>query len=480
MLVALESLARRMLIERSTDRPSFTLQPVIREYVTDQLVEAIGQELVEGRSWLLQRHALVQATAKDYVRRSQERLVATPLLERLTVVFDGASEVEQRLAALLIDWRGQPHAEQGYGPGNTINLLRLLRGNLNGLDLSGLLIQHLYLQGASAHDANLTGSHLVQSVFAEPFAGIEVIACTPDMRYLAVGTVSGEVRMWEVATRTILLAVQGHTSAVVGLALSADGRLLTSGSGDGTVRLWDVTNASELAQFAHPTLVHSVAWVEDGQLLASAGGDGVVRLWDVPSRMCVATLEGHTQVVWGIAVSANGRLLASASFDGTVRLWDLSLLREDPVQPPQCLVIVSGHTAGVYSVALSADARVLATSSADRSVRVWELSTVLTGVAHEAVCLAILTGHTDTIHSVALAPNGRLVASGSGDGTARLWDVQTQQCVTRFEGHTSAVWSVALSADAQFLASGSTDGTARVWRRGVGRPCSPCGAIRTR
>ena len=59
------------------------MQPVILEYVTDQLVEAIRQELVDGQPRLLHSHALVQATAKDYVRHSQERLIARPLLERL-------------------------------------------------------------------------------------------------------------------------------------------------------------------------------------------------------------------------------------------------------------------------------------------------------------------------------------------------------------------------------------------------------------
>ncbi|HEU5014221.1 MAG TPA: helix-turn-helix domain-containing protein, partial [Roseiflexaceae bacterium] len=463
VLTALESLRRRQLIERGPDQAGFTLQPFILEYLSDQLVTTVCQELVDGQIAILHDYALIQATAREYVRRSQERLIATPVLERLLAACGGTDAAAQRLVALLASWRGQPKVEQGHGPGNIINLLRLLRGNLNGLDCSDLLITHLYLQGTNARDAALTGSHLVQAVFDEPFAGIEAIACTPDMRYLAAGTVNGEVWVWEVATRNVLMAVHEHTSAVVGLALSADGRRLASGSGDGTVRLWEVDSARTLALFEHPTLIHSVALAEDGQLLASAGGDGVVRLWDVPSGVCLASMEGHTQAVWGVALAADGRLLASASFDGTARLWDLSLVRNDHAQPPRCLAILHGHRAGIYSVALSADARLLATGSADRSVRVWALPAVFNGVEQEAACIAILEGHTDTVRSVALSPDGHFVASGSGDGTARLWNVHTHACVTPFEGHTSAVWSVALSADGQLLASGSTDGTARLW-----------------
>jgi WD40 repeat protein len=38
--------------------------------------------------------------------------------------------------------------------------------------------------------------------------------------------------------------LQGHTSTVPGVALSADGQLLASASFDGTVRLWEVSSGA--------------------------------------------------------------------------------------------------------------------------------------------------------------------------------------------------------------------------------------------
>jgi hypothetical protein len=138
VLAALESLRRRMLIERAPERPAFTLQPVILEFVAEQLAEAVGRELVDAAPRLLHSHALIQATAKEYVRRSQEQPIATPLLERLVIACGGADALEQQLQNMLAPWRDLPLAEQGYGPGNVINLLRLLRGELRGLDLTRL------------------------------------------------------------------------------------------------------------------------------------------------------------------------------------------------------------------------------------------------------------------------------------------------------------------------------------------------------
>jgi hypothetical protein len=57
-------------------------------------------------------------------------------------------------------WRGQPGVEQGYGPGTVVNLLRLLRGDLRGVDLSRLAIRQAYLAEVHAQAASLAGAHL--------------------------------------------------------------------------------------------------------------------------------------------------------------------------------------------------------------------------------------------------------------------------------------------------------------------------------
>ena len=63
--------------------------------------------------------------------------------------------------SLLDEQRGRPLEDQGYGPGNLVNLLRLLRGDLKGVDLSGLAIRQAYLQEVEAQGASLAGAHLV-------------------------------------------------------------------------------------------------------------------------------------------------------------------------------------------------------------------------------------------------------------------------------------------------------------------------------
>jgi transcriptional regulator with XRE-family HTH domain len=431
VLEAVEALRRRSLIERvETEGASavhplagFTLQSVVLEYVTDRLVEGVADEIAHGRPAQLIDQPLIKAHAKDYVRQSQERLIGEPVLQRLGAEL-GAPAAEQQLLASLEGWRNLPYAEQGYGPGSVVNLLRLLRGDLRGLDLGGLALRQAYLAEVEAQDASLEGANLSEAILAEAFNFPFSVALSGDGAYLVAGTSEGEVWLWRVADRTPLLVLQGHTGAVYDLALSADGRLLASGSEDATVRLWEVPTGRLLATLqGHTGAAWAVSLNADGRQLASGGMDRTVRLWQTPfatlasdeqvaGGRLLATLPGHTGVVYGVALSADGRLLTSGGQDGTVRLWGAST--------GQPLATLHGHTGGVRGVALSGDGRLLVSGGQDGTMRVWETSsgaplhTLRTDRPYERVNITGLTGVT-AAQRAALLARGAIEQNPAGD-----------------------------------------------------------------
>ncbi len=456
MLEAVQALLRRSLVERveAPGAAAFTLQSVVLEYVTDRLVEVVADEIQHGPTSVIVEQPLIKARAKDYVRQSQERLIGSRVLQELTAVA-GAAGAERQLLDLLDDWRDRPHPRQGFGPGNVVDLLRLLRGNLRGVDLSHLFVCDAYLAEVEAQDATLAGAQLADTVLAEGFGFPASVAVNADGAVMAAGTSTGQVWLWRVADRTPLVAIEGHAGAIWGLALSADGQLLASGGMDGVVRLWDTATGRSLASLQrHNGLIRSVALSGDGRLVASGGTDGVVRLWDTTTGQPALTLQGHAGGVWRLAMSTDGQLLASAGTDGSLKLWETTGGNE--------AAILNGQTGAVRSVALSGDGELLASGDTDGVVRLWETAT--------GQPVASLEGRTGEVWGVALSDDGQLLASGGTEGLVRLWQTSTADPVATLQGLAHGVWNLVLSGDGQLLVSGGTDGSVRLWETATGRP----------
>jgi WD40 repeat protein len=163
---------------------------------------------------------------------------------------------------------------------------------------------------------------------------VRSVAFSPDGRLLASGSWDDTIKLWDVATGSLVRSLSGHTDWVMSVAFSPDGRLLASGSWDDTIKLWDVATGSLVRSLSgHTGAVNSVAFSPDGRLLASgscgkAEGlycvQGEIKLWEVASGREVRSLSGHTSWVMSVAFSPDGRLLASGSYDGTIKLWDIS------------------------------------------------------------------------------------------------------------------------------------------------------------
>jgi WD40 repeat protein/predicted ATPase/DNA-binding XRE family transcriptional regulator len=471
VLAALESLLRRMHIERGPNQPAFTLQPVILEFVTGQLVGVIFREIMGGRPRLLHSRALVQATASEYVRRSQERLIAAPLLERLLLACGDASGVEQRLLALLETWRDQPPARVGYGPGNLINLLRLMRGHLRGLDLARLTIQQANLQGVDVQDSNLDDSTIQDSTLTEVFDSVSAVTISSGANWAAASR-SGEVRVWDASGQSLQRAWQAHADMICAIAFSPDGHTLaTTGSWDGTVKLWDVASGALRWSGRHTSYTNIVAFAPNGKLLASAGNDATVRLWDQQNGTLLETLL-HPEPVAGVAWSPQGDLLATGDRDGRIRLWVVN-----GAEPATCVQIFTGHTSCVEGLAFAPDGGTLASASWDGTIKLWDTSTLRLGgsrarrraAADNGRLRQTLVGHSDRVNHVAWSPDGSTLASSSRDPTIWLWNMERGTYRTMLHGHTAGVTGLAFTPDSHTLLSSSEDGTLRLWHVASGQ-----------
>jgi WD40 repeat protein len=498
---ALRSLLRRNLIEAG--RNSFLLQNVVMEYVTDRFVERIADEIRSEQLVLFDRHALIKAQAKDYVRESQVRLILTPVVQWLLSSQRGEN-IEIKCQSILALLRKDAAQHVGYAAGNVLNMLLTQGCPLRGYDFTHLTLRQAYLRGQALQDVRFAQAHFQQCVFTDIFSTGITIAFSPDGELLAVGTNDGDIKLWNVLEGIPVLVCSGHTTWMRTVTFSPDGRLLASSCYDQTIRLWDVSSgkclkvlnvlgvalllgeeSSTLETLAfrcdgvtlaigindqvwlwdirtanrirtlrgHTALVRPVAFSPDGCLLASGSEDHTIRLWEVSTGECLKVLQGHTHWVRSVAFSPDGSLLVSGSNDHTIRLWEAST--------GECLKVLQGHTAWVVTMAISPDGHLVASGSEDHTVRLWEVST--------GECLKVLQDHTAWVLAVAFSPDGRLLASSGDDLAVRFWEISSGECIATLQGYSNKVAAVALDPTGRWIASGGEDGIARVWDASSGQ-----------
>jgi WD40 repeat protein len=526
----LRSLKHRFLIETTPE--GFTQQPAVMEYVIERLIGKVCEEI---RGWVLMmeaqkanqtqsqsqdsssqnsssqnssnqnssnillqpiypltdllltvepanlsRFALLKASAEEYIRESQARLILDPIANRLLISLRSRDEAIAYAKLLLEELRSQPLRIAGYAAGNVINLLRHAQVDLSDFDFSRLIIRQAYLQGADLHRVNFTQSDLSRSVFNESLGNVWAIAFSPNGNLFATGDSAGEVHLWQTVDSQKRVTLQGHTNWVSCLAFSPNGATLVSGSADGTLKLWDVATGCCLHTIDGQTdWIVSVAFSSNERTIASCGvGSTEIRLWNAATGQAQGLLQGHSQWVWAIAFHPDGQTLASGSDDGTVKLWN--------VATETCQQTLTGHTNRVGGVAFSplppdsaiggsatGDSTtgdiVLASSGDDRTIRLWQPQT--------GQCLKTMAGHRDNVRAVRFSWNqpdystspSLWLVSASEDQTLKIWEVDTGKCLKTLAGHTANVGAIAVSPTQNLIASGSADQTIRLWDSLTGR-----------
>ena len=461
LLEGLESLSRRCLIDKTEsgaieqkDNCCFTLQSVVLEYVTSKLIDNVCQEIVTQHPNLFRSYALAKATAKDYVRETQVRLIVRPIITRLFDALGSKSNIEELLKQIIVTLQETSPLQREYTTGNILHLLCYLETDLTGYDFSNLCIWQADLQNVCLHDVSFQNADLAKTVFSETFSGITSVTFSHDGKILAAGDSSGEIRLWRVSDNQPLNTFQGHTNWVTTLDFSPDDKLLASGSSDNKIKLWDVETGQCLTTLEeHQGEVWSVVFSPDGELLVTGSDDYTIRVWNVSIRKCIKILTEHTSWVTSLSFSFDGKMLVSGSDDRTIRLWDFDT--------GECLKIFQGHSDGVRSIAFSPSGQILASGSDDQTVKLWNIDT--------GECFKTLTGHTNQIFSVAFDPKGNFIASGCNDQTIKLWNADTGECIKTLEGHLNWVFSVTFNPEGDTLASGSRDQTVKLWNFSKGQ-----------
>ena len=125
---------------------------------------------------------------------------------------------------------------------------------------------------------------------SEESSHVASVGFSEDGAYLAIGTGTGSVELWDVETCQRKRKMDGHQAQIASIAWN--GHVITSGCGDGSIWHHDVRirNHKVMELLGHVGEVCGLKWNSTGDMLASGGNDNVVNVWD--GRIADSVMNG--------------------------------------------------------------------------------------------------------------------------------------------------------------------------------------------
>ncbi|KAF8640072.1 hypothetical protein AX17_001313 [Amanita inopinata Kibby_2008] len=244
----------------------------------------------------------------------------------------------------------------------------------------------------------------------------------PGDRHIAVGTKTGDILLYDVASSSLIGTIKAHTGTVWSLHVRADGEALVSGSADKDVKFWEFEYKD-----------------------ASRGGASDGRL----SSLVHARTLKMTDDVLAVRYSPNGKLLAISLLDSTVKVFYQDSLK--------FFLSLYGHKLPVLSMDISHDSRLIVTCSADKNVKIWGLDF---GDCHKSIF-----AHEESVMQVAFEVGSHCFWSVGKDKLVKYWDGDKFENIQKLDGHHGEIWALALSHRGNFVVTGSHDKSIRVWEK---------------
>lgn len=292
---------------------------------------------------------------------------------------------------------------------------------------------------------------------------VTVMDWSPDGRWLAIASGSGEVTLLDVANRQTTAIEPAGMASIDCLGFSYDGQFLAAGGQNGQVKIWQISHPSKSTQPALPRLLkvleYSRTWVDHlawsparNELAFSLGR--YVQVWDVTSGEIVSTLPFESSSVLDLAWHPDGKQLA-VSGHLAVKIWSRSNWDGEPM--------VQELAAAGLAIAISPDGRYMASGNLDNTLVVWGWNN-----PHPWR----MTGFPSKVSHLAWANTNRtsapVVAVTSGAGLIIWRKLPTDEAgwaSKALELHQKKIVALAFQPGSLLLASASEDGRVILWHK---------------
>lgn len=214
-----------------------------------------------------------------------------------------------------------------------------------------------------------TGSKCWWQITDAHKAPIRCMSLAKNQKFVATGSDSGVVRIWNIRTRTMVSHIKEHTAAVNGLHLFDDSKHAISCSRDRSFFCWDLLSEKRVSTHRQELGgINDITLTSDQTGAISVGQERSIGFWDLRSRDPVSRTQsphGKGEALT-INLSGDGITFATGGTDNMVKLWDTR-------RPDSSIAEGLGHSSAVAAVCFAPDQKQLVSVGYDGAVFLWNV-----------------------------------------------------------------------------------------------------------
>jgi WD40 repeat protein len=285
--------------------------------------------------------------------------------------------------------------------------------------------------------------------------GIQETSSSTNM-FFATGTISGELRVWDLTDYACVSLVRFPKSGAVKCICMVDDNNILTGWQDGAIRctdrsgreLWCLATAHRDGTLS--IAIHMDMNSFDIPYLVSGGNDGAVRVWKYRNRELILQYSEHRKGVQKVLIDEKSpNIVHSEGGDSSILSYDLKAARR-----------IMSHIVNTGSFICMTQRKdseqELITSDHLGRLLYWDID------VRDPV-LAIQDPSRLPILACEVSPTGRYLAFAGEDFILKVLDLKTQEIVSLGQSHSAPITALAWTPDERQIITGGQDCCLSVW-----------------
>lgn len=266
-------------------------------------------------------------------------------------------------------------------------------------------------------------------IFKRPDVEVaRVVNISPDETYLALGTQSDNILLFNAKNPGEPIKIDGHIGGTVyDLVFLPDNSGFISLGSDNRILRSDYRSSTELVKL--DVRATTLALSPDAKTLAVGADDGNIYKWDLGNMTEDPRIDRKSESpITKVVFSDDGKFMAFGDQDGVVVIWGLVFgLQQGPN--------LTGFRAPVTDLEFSPDKRLLIGTTTNKQVRMWDirnpydLPTILTDYDGK--------DEAGWVYDASFSPDGKYFLTAAGDGNIRRYPTSAHDMAEEISSHIS-------------------------------------------